>query len=137
MKPMLPLQHSSRGHRARRRSPWVPRAIILALYATVISIPTAGFCASPGSSVPLFVETPSGIPPAIDQAFPPAQLSKRWVRRHHTMGLNPAALEAMKLARKESKQDISLDLFDAGTRTLELDEPEIHGNKAKVWRGRV
>ena len=137
MKPMLPLQHSSRGHRARRRPSWVPRAIILALCAAAISIPTAGFCASPGSSVPLFVDTPGDIPAAIDQAFPSPQISKRWVRRHRTMGLNPAALEAMKLSRKESKQNISLDLFDAGTRTLELDEPEIHRNKAKVWRGRV
>ncbi|CUS34413.1 putative Peptidyl-Asp metalloendopeptidase [Candidatus Nitrospira nitrosa] len=137
MKPMLPLQHSSRGHRTRRRSSWVPRAILLGLFAATLSIPTIGLCASTGSPVPLFVETPSGIPPAIDQAFPPAQLSKQWVRRHHTMGLNPAALEAMKLSRKESKQDISLNLFDAGTRTLELDEPEIHRNKAKVWRGRV
>lgn len=137
MKPMLPLQHSSRGHRARRRPSWVPRAIILALCAVAISIPTAGFCASPGSSVPLFVDTPGDIPAAIDQAFPSPQISKRWVRRHRTMGLNPAALDAMKLVRKDSKQDISLDLFDAGTRTLELDEPAIHGNKAKVWRGRV
>jgi peptidyl-Asp metalloendopeptidase len=59
------------------------------------------------------------------------------VRRHRTLGLNPAALETMKLTSKESKRDISLDLFDAGTRTLELDEPEVHRNKAKVWRGRL
>jgi hypothetical protein len=83
------------------------------------------------------MEAPSDIPPAIAQAFPSPQMSKRWVRRYRTIGLNPAALEAMKLARKESKQDLSLDLFDAGTRTLELDEPEVLGNKATVWHGRL
>jgi hypothetical protein len=104
---------------------------------TALGIPTAGICASTPSPVPLFVETPNDIPPAIAQAFSSPELSKQWVRRHRSMGLNPAALEAMKLARKDSKQDLSLDLFDAGTRTLELDEPEIQPNKAKVWRGRV
>jgi hypothetical protein len=104
---------------------------------TALGIPTAGICASTPSPVPLFIETPNDIPPAIAQAFSSPELSKQWVRRHRSVGLNPAALEAMKLARKDSKQDLSLDLFDAGTRTLELDEPEIHRNKAKVWRGRV
>ncbi|HRI36984.1 MAG TPA: zinc-dependent metalloprotease [Nitrospira sp.] len=137
MEQILPMRRSPRDRHPRHRSSWVPRAIILGLFAATLSIPTVGLCASPGSSVPLFVDTPNDIPAAIDQAFPSPQISKRWVRRHRTMGLNPAALEAMKLARKESKQDISLDLFDAGTRTLELDEPEVHGNKAKVWRGRV
>ncbi len=137
MKSWQLLRQSSRDPRAPHRSWWSPPTMVLCLCAAAISIPTAGFCASPGSPVPLFVETPSDIPAAIDQAFPSPQISKRWVRRHRTMGLNPAALEAMKLARKESKQDVALDLFDAGTRTLELDEPEVHGNKAKVWRGRV
>lgn len=137
MKPVLPLQQSSRDHRPRRRSSWVPRAIILGLLTATLSIPATGFCASTGSPVPLFVETPGDIPAAIDQAFPSPQLSKQWVRRYRTMGLNPAALKALKLPRKESKQDISLDLFDAGTRTLELDEPEVQGKKTKVWRGRV
>ena len=137
MKPVLPLQQSSRGHRPHRRLSWVLRTMVLGLFAVTVGIPAAGLCASPTSPVPLFVDTPSDIPAAIDQAFPSPQISKPWVRRHRTMGLNSAALEAMKLARTESKQDVSLDLFDAGTRTLELDEPEIHGNKAKVWRGRV
>lgn len=137
MKPMLPLHRSSRAHRPHRSSWWSPRAIILCLSAATLGIPATGLCASTGAPVPLFVEAPSDIPAAIDQAFPSPQVSKPWVRRHRTIGLNPAALEAMKLSRKESKQDISLDLFDAGTRTLELDEPEVHGNKAKVWRGRV
>jgi peptidyl-Asp metalloendopeptidase len=137
MEQTLPMRQSRRDRQPRRRSSGVPRAIILGLFAATLSIPTAGLCASTGSPIPLFVDTPSDIPAAIDQAFPSPQISKRWVRRHRTMGLNPAALEAMKLARKESKQDISLDLFEAGTRTLELDEPEVQGNKAKIWRGRV
>lgn len=130
-------QQSSRDLRPFRRLSWAPRTIVLGLFATTLGVPTAGLCASPASPVPLFIETPSDIPAAIDQAFPSPQLSKRWVRRHRTLGLNPAALEAMKLARKESKQDVALDLFDMGTRTLDLDEPEIHGNKGKVWRGRL
>ena len=137
MKQTPPMRQSSRGHRPHRSTFWSSRTMVLCLSAAALSIPTAGLCASTGSPVPLFVETPSDIPAAIDQAFPSPQISKRWVRRHRTMGLNPVALEAMKLARKESKQDVALDLFDAGTRTLELDEPEVHGNKAKVWRGRV
>ena len=137
MTPMLPLQQSPREPRAQRRSLRSPRTMVLCLCAAAISVPTAGLCASTTSPVPLFVETPSDIPAAIDQAFPPPQVSKPWVRRHRTMGLNPAALKAMKLARKDSKQDVSLELFDAGTRTLELGEPEVHGNKAKVWRGRL
>jgi peptidyl-Asp metalloendopeptidase len=125
------------GPRSHHSSFWVSRTMVLCLFAATVSIPTVGFSASPTSPVPLFVETPSDIPAAIDQAFPSPQISKRWVRRHRTIGLNPAALETMKLARRESKQDVSLDLFDAGMRTLELDEPEVHGNKARVWRGRV
>jgi hypothetical protein len=109
----------------------------ICLCVAALGVPTAGMCASTPSQLPLFVEAPSDIPPAIAQAFPSPEMSKRWVRRHHTMGLNPAALEAMKRAPKETKPDITLDLFDAGTRTLELDEPEVHRNKAKVWRGRL
>ncbi|HMS85568.1 MAG TPA: zinc-dependent metalloprotease [Nitrospira sp.] len=137
MKLILPFDPARRGHRPHRISFWIPRTIVLCLFAATINIPTAGFGASMSSPVPLFVETPNDIPAAIDQAFPSPQISKRWVRRHHTTGLNPAALEAMKLARKESKQAISLDLFEAGSQTIELDEPEVHGNKAKVWRGRL
>jgi hypothetical protein len=53
------------------------------------------------------------------------------------MALNPIALDALRTARKESKAAVTLDLFDTGTRTLELDEPEVQGNKATVWRGRL
>ncbi len=137
MKPIPPLPQSLREHRRHRKSLWSPHAMIFCLCATALAIPSAELYASTGSPVPLFAESPNDIPAAIDQAFPSPQISKRWVRRHRTIGLNPAALEAMKRARKESKQEVSLDLFEAGTQLLELDEPEVHGNKAKVWRGRV
>ncbi|MBS0150032.1 MAG: hypothetical protein JSR31_03765 [Nitrospira sp.] len=137
MKPILSLYRSPGDHRPHRGSFGSPLTMIFCLCAATLCIATTGLCAATGSPIPLFAETPSDIPPAIDQAFPSPQISKQWVRRHRTMGLNPDALAAMKVARKESKQDLSVDLFDAGTRTLELDEPEIHGNKAKVWRGRV
>ena len=137
MEPPLAIRQSPRGRTTHRLSFARSRTMAICLCIAALGVPTAGICASTPSPVPLFVETPSDIPPAIAQAFSSPELSKRWVRRHRTMGLNPAALEAMKLARKDSKQDLSLDLFDAGTRTLELDEPEIHRNKAKVWRGRM
>jgi peptidyl-Asp metalloendopeptidase len=137
MEPPLAIQPSPRGRTTHRLSFARSRMMAICFCVAALGLPTAGICASTPSPVPLFVETPNDIPPAIAQAFSSPELSKQWVRRHRTMGLNPAALEAMKLARKDSKQDLSLDLFDAGTRTLELDEPEMHRNKAKVWRGRV
>ncbi|MDH4252464.1 MAG: zinc-dependent metalloprotease [Nitrospira sp.] len=137
MEPPLAIRQSPRGRTTHRLSFARSRTMATCLCIAALGLPTAGICASTPSPVPLFIETPNDIPPAIAQAFSSPEMSKPWVRRHRSMGLNPAALEAMKLARKDSKQDISLDLFDADTRTLELDEPEIHRNKAKVWRGRV
>ncbi|NOU08470.1 MAG: hypothetical protein HOO98_00410 [Nitrospira sp.] len=137
MEPTLAIRQPPRGRTTHRLSFARSRAMAMCLCMTALGIPTAGLYASTPSPVPLFVETQNEIPPAIAQAFSSPEMSKRWVRRHRSMGLNPAALDAMKLARKDSKQDLSLDLFDAGTRTLELDEPEIQPNKAKVWRGRV
>jgi peptidyl-Asp metalloendopeptidase len=137
MEPPLAIRQSPRGRTTGRFSFARSRTIATCLCIAALGVPTAGICASTPSPVPLFVEAPNGIPPAIDQAFSSPEMSKQWVRRHRSMRLNPVALEAMKLARKDSKQGISLDLFDAGTRTLEIDEPEMHRNKAKVWRGRV
>jgi len=124
------------GHHNHRRSLFHPRTMMLCLCVAAFGIPTAGLCA-PSSDPPLFIDAPGDVPTAIDQAFPSPEMSKRWVRRHRNIGLNPAALEAMKRARKEAKASVTLDLFDAGTRTLELDEPETDRNKAKVWRGRL
>jgi peptidyl-Asp metalloendopeptidase len=137
MEPVLAMRQPSRGYQTHRLSFFHSRTMALCLCVAALGIPAVGLCASTPTELPLFMEAPSDIPPAIAQAFPPPEMSKRWVHRHRTVGLNPAALEAMKRARKEAKAGITLDLFDTGTRTLELDEPETHRNKAKVWRGRV
>jgi len=103
----------------------------------IFCISDVGICASPQSEAPLLIEAPSGIPPAIAQAFPSPQMAKRWVQKHRTMALNPVALDALHSSRKGNKAIVTLDLFDTGTRTLEIDEPQVHYNKAKVWRGRL
>jgi hypothetical protein len=49
------------------------------------------------------------------------------------MALNPAALNAL----DQPHADVALNLFDAGTRTLDLDQPRAHSQQMKVWRGRL
>jgi peptidyl-Asp metalloendopeptidase len=138
MEPTLPIRQSPSGQKPHRVSFFRPRTILLCLCITALGIPAVGAeAASMPSELPLFSESPSNIPPAIDQAFSSPQMSKRWVRRHRNIGLNPAALEAMKRVRKEAKLGLTLDLLDAGPRTLELDEPEAHRNKATVWHGKL
>lgn len=137
MEPTVPIRQPPRGRNTHRLSFFHSRAMAMCLCVAALGVPAAGMCASTPTQVPLFVETPSDIPPAIDQVFPSPQMSKQWVRRHRSMGLNPAALEVIKRSRNETKPEVTLDLFDAGTRTLELDEPEVHRNKTKVWRGRL
>ncbi|NJN71241.1 MAG: hypothetical protein HC801_13880 [Nitrospira sp.] len=137
MKPMLPFRPSSTDRRIPRCSFFRSHTMVLCLCATALSVPAVGICASAPSQPPLLIETPSDIPPAIAQAFPSPQMAKRWVRRHRTMALNPTALDAMHHARKDEKAAVTLNLFEAGTRTLEFDEPQTHPNKAKVWHGRL
>lgn len=138
MQPTMPIRQPPRGgRRAHRLSFLSPRTMAVLFCVAALGIPADGMCASTPNQLPLFVEAPSDIPPAIAQAFPSPQMSKQWVRRHRSMGLNTAALEVIKRSRNETKPDVTLDLFDAGTRTLELDEPEVHRNKTKVWRGRL
>lgn len=137
MGPSIPVRQSTKYFTKHPPSIFHPRTMAMCLCLTALGIPAAGMCASSPTQLPLLEEAPSGVPPAIAQAFPSPQMSKRWVRRHRTMGLNPAAVEAMKRTRKETKPDITLDLFDGGTHTLELDEPQAHRNKTKVWRGRL
>ena len=137
MEPTLAIRQWQRDRRTHRFSFFRSRMMVLCLYATVFGAPAAGLGASTPTQLPLFMDATSDIPPAIAQAFPSPQMSKQWVRRHRTMGLNPDAVDAMKRPRKETKPDVMLDLFDAGTRTLELDEPVVHRNKATVWSGRL
>lgn len=133
----LPFRLPPKRPRADRRSVFLPYSIVLCLSAIALGIPTFGICTERQSQPPLLIETPSAVPPAIAQAFPSAQMAKRWVRKHRTMALNPTALNALQSSRKESKATVTLDLFDAGTHILEIDEPEVHGNRAKVWRGHL
>ncbi len=137
MEPTLPFRQLSRDCRTPRRVFFRSYTMVLCLCAAVLGVPAIGICASTPSQPPLLIETPSDIPPAIAQAFPSPQMAKRWVRRHRTMALNPAALDTMRHARKEEKAAVTLDLFETGTRTLEFDEPQIQRNKAKVWHGRL
>jgi hypothetical protein len=53
------------------------------------------------------------------------------------MTLNPAALDIMNRPRTEARTDVTLNLFDIGPRTLDLDQPREHPNQTKVWRGRL
>lgn len=137
MEPTPPFRPPSRERRTPRRSFFRSHTMVLCLCVAALGVPAVGICASTPSQPPLLVETPSDIPPAIAQAFPSPQMAKRWVRRHRTMALNPAALDALHSSRKESKATVTLDLFDIGPRTLEIDEPQVQRNKTKVWRGRL
>lgn len=137
MEPTLPFERSPRGCRTPHRSFFHSYPLVLCLGVTALGMPDVGICASPQSQAPLLIEAPSDIPPAIAQAFPSPQMAKRWVRKHRTMALNPAALDALHSSRKESKATVTLDLFETGTRTLEIDEPQAQRNRARVWRGRL
>jgi hypothetical protein len=43
----------------------------------------------------------------------------------------------MNRPRTEARADVTLNLFDIGPRTLDLDQPREHPNQTKVWRGRL
>ncbi|MGE0646094.1 MAG: zinc-dependent metalloprotease [Nitrospira sp.] len=133
----LPIRPSWQHHSTQRVPFNRVRAVTLGLCLAALAVPTVGISASTPSQPPLLIESAGDIPPAIAQAFPSPQMAKRWVRRHRTMALNSAALETMRQARKGEKAAVTLDLFEGGTRTLEIDEPQVHRNKAKVWRGRL
>jgi len=53
------------------------------------------------------------------------------------MVLNPAALDVINRPRTNAQPDVTLNLFDAQPRTLDLDEPREHPKQMKVWRGRL
>ena len=137
MEPTLRGRRSQRDGQVGSCSSFRSFPLVLSLCAMILGMSDVGICASPQSETPLLIEAPSDIPPAIAQAFPSPQMAKRWVRKHRTMALNPVALDALHSSRKENKATVTLDLFDIGTRTLEIDEPLVHHNKAKVWRGRL
>jgi len=133
MEPTAPISQSPTGQ-GRYRLPFLrSRTMVLCLCATAFGIPSVAPSASASSPIPLFTDTPSAIPPAIAQVSPAPQMLKRWIRRHRTITLNPSALEVM----NRSHADVTLNLFDAGPRTLDLDQPREHPKQMKVWRGRL
>lgn len=111
--------------------------MVLCFFITALGTSSAVMGASTPPQIPLFTEVPSAAAPAIAQALPTPQTLKRWIRRQHTMTLNPAALDIMNRPRTEARTDVTLDLFDIGPRTLDLDQPREHPNQTKVWRGRL
>lgn len=119
---------------AEHRLPFVrSRTIILSLCLAACGAPSVVLGAAPSSPVELFTDAPGATPPAIAQASPRPQALKRWVRQHRTMVLNPAALDAL----DQPHANVALNLFDAGTRTFDLDQPRTHSQQMKVWRGKL
>ena len=111
--------------------------MVLCLSITAFGLPSLVTGAATPPPIPLFSEPPSAAPPAIAQAKPAPQALKRWVRQQRNMTINPAALDIMNRPRAEAQTDVTLNLFDAGSRTLDLDQPREHLKQTKVWRGRL
>lgn len=112
-------------------------AMVLCLCVTTIGTPSTVIWASTPPQIPLFAEAPTTAPPAIAQAMPMPQVLKRWVRRQRVMTLNPAALDVMIRPGSEARPDVTLNLFDGGPRTLDLDQSREYPKHTKVWRGRL
>ena len=111
--------------------------MVLCFFITAFGTSSAVMGASSPPQIPLFAEAPSVAPPAIAQALPAPRTLKRWIRQQRTMTLNPAALDIMNRPLTKPHTDVTLNLFDAGPRTLDLDQPREHPNQTKVWRGRL
>lgn len=111
--------------------------MVLCLSVTAFGLPSIVTGAATPPLIPLFSEAPSTVPPAIAQALPAPQRFKRWTRQQRNMTINPAALDVMNRPRAEAQTDVTLNLFDAEPRTLDLDQPREHPKQTKVWRGRL
>ncbi len=111
--------------------------MVLCFFITALGTSSTVMGASPPPQIPLFAEVPPAAPPAIAQALPSPPTLKRWIRQQRTMTLNPAALDIMNRPRTEARTDVTLNLFDIGPRTLDLEQPREHPNQTKVWRGRL
>jgi peptidyl-Asp metalloendopeptidase len=137
MEPSTPILQSETGD-AGHRLPFLYRnTAVLCLCVTAFGMPTGVTGASTPPQIPLFAETTNVAPPPIAQAKPEPQVHKRWVRRQRTMSLNPAALDVMNRPRAEAQTDVTLNFFDTGLRTLNLDQPREYPKQTKVWRGRL
>ena len=137
MEPTTPIPQSPAGDGGHGLSFLRSSTLVLCFFITAIGTSSGVMGASTPPQIPLFAEVPSTAPPAIAQALPATQALKRWVRRQRTMTLNPTALDVMNRPRTEAHTDVTLNLFDNGPRTLDLDQPSEHPNQTKVWRGRL
>ncbi len=137
MEPTAPISPSPAAVAQHRLPNLRSRMLVLYLCLAACEAPSAVLGASTSSSIPLFENTPGAGPPAIAQALPAPAIPKRWMRRHRTMTINPAALDVMHRSPADARPDVTLNLFDAGTRTLDLDQPREHPKQLKVWRGRI
>ena len=137
MEPTTPIPQLPAGDRKHRRSFLRSSTIVLCFFITALGTSSAVMGASTPPQIPLFAEAPSVAPPAIAQALPTPQTLKRWIRQQRTMTFNPEALDIMNRPRTEARTDVTLNLFDIGPRTLDLDQPREHPNQTKVWRGRL
>ena len=137
MKPTTPIPQSPAGDGGHCLSLLRSSTMVLCFFITALGTSSAVMGASTPPQIPLFAEAPSVAPSAIAQALPAPQTLKRWIRQQRTMTLNPAALEIMNRPRTEARTDVTLNLFDIGPRTLDLDQPREHPNQTKVWRGRL
>ena len=137
MEPTTPIPQSQAGGRGHRLPFLYSSTMILCLCVTAFGMPTDATGASTPPQIPLFAETTNVTPPPIAQAQPEPQVHKRWVRRQRTITLNPAALDVMNRPRAEAQTDVTLNFFDTGLRTLNLDQPREYPKQTKVWRGRL
>jgi peptidyl-Asp metalloendopeptidase len=92
---------------------------------------------SPAPPIPLFEESPNQTAPPTAHAQSTPHILKRWVKRQRSMTLNRTALDVISQHRTGTPTDVSLTLFDAGPRTLDLDQPRGYPKQTKVWRGKL
>jgi peptidyl-Asp metalloendopeptidase len=137
MEPTTPIPQSPAGDGGHCLSFLRSSTMVLFLFITALGTSSAVLGASTPPQIPLFADAPSVAPSAIAQALPSPPTHKRWIRQQRAMMLNPAALDIMNRPRTEAPTDVTLNLFDIGPRTLDLDQPREHPNQTKVWRGRL
>lgn len=131
---MLPLQ-SSPGNVPHRPSFLCSRAIACGLSVTALILGL--YPDAMGASMPLFEESPIQVSPPTAQAQSTPQALKRWVKRQRSMTLNRTALDIMSRPHTGTATDVTLNLFDGGPRTLDLDQPRGYPKQMKVWRGQL
>lgn len=137
MRPTTPIPQSQANVAGHSLSSRHSSVIVLCLCLSVFGTGSVVMAASTQSQIPLFEDSTGPTPPPVAQAQSAPQVLKRWVRRQRAMTLNRAALDVMSRPRTETSADLILNLFDAGPRTLDLDQPRLHHKQTKVWRGRL